>query len=377
MNIAFLIKGFVAEEKDAAITTVIALAKGLIKKGHNVHLISAGKHKTKFSKVQGIPVHQVKFCSGKGKIVSLLNQFLGTPSQIKKIEKRESVKFDIIHSFSAAFPLSLIGYFAKRKAKFVHTIKSYSLYDKHWFSPGNLFWVRFLNLADKVTLPSINMKNKFVKRGLKTNKAEIINSFIELDKFKPESKSTLKKKYNLKGKKVALYYGQWGRQKGVRRLIGISPELNKSVSDLKILFVHPSYPESKDKEYFDKFKEQGNLELIQKKVKIQDYINLADVVVLPYTTIKGTETNPLCIIESMACKTPIVTADFPEIREMLEPGKDALLVKNDLELKDAIIKILKDSKLAKSLTNSAHKKVKEYSANIAVDKFEKLYKSLL
>ncbi|MEK6951358.1 MAG: glycosyltransferase, partial [Nanoarchaeota archaeon] len=51
---------------------------------------------------------------------------------------------------------------------------------------------------------------------------------------------------------------------------------------------------------------------------IEDYVTLADVVVLPYANLWGTDGNPSCLLEALACGTPVVTTAFPELKEIAE-----------------------------------------------------------
>ena len=57
------------------------------------------------------------------------------------------------------------------------------------------------------------------------------------------------------------------------------------------------------------------------KVKIEDYVALSDIVLLPYKTLEGTEANPSCVLESMAVKTVVVTSKLPELTAIAKDNK--------------------------------------------------------
>lgn len=81
-------------------------------------------------------------------------------------------------------------------------------------------------------------------------------------------------------------------------------------------------PRYQNFEQQQKLVEQLNIkpmvEFILENIKIEDYVNFADVVVLPYRNFLGTEGNPSCLLEAMACKTPVVTTNLPELKEIIE-----------------------------------------------------------
>lgn len=394
-NIAIITKNFHRAEKDAAITTLINHCKLLKKKGFNPIIITekgyAGyegyKRNSPYEFVEGIQVFRPYYISWFRTERWYLNPFcildrIILPALgVKYVEKKLKISFDIIHNFSGAYPFVLRGYLAKllsKKAKLVNTIKAYSYFDKYFFSPGSPFWIKLLNLADMVTVPSNEMKRRLLRNGL-NKKIMILNSAINTSKFYPKNKEKLKKKYGYQKNIVLLYYGHWGAPKGVHNLIRISPYLKENFPKIIMLLVHPSYLNKKDRELYERYKQIGNLRLIKGKVKIEEYVNLADLVALPYATLKATETNPLCLLESVACKTPVVTTKIRDITEFFTPDKDIVVCKpHDQEsLLNAITKILKNNRLQKQITKSAHRKIKKFDIHNQTDNLIKIYSNLL
>lgn len=398
MKVAFLLKKFDGDEVDAAISTVLNLGIELEKQGHQIYIITERgftKNKktlkwsrlSRYDKIRSLNVYRpYAFPQLRSKsilnIPYLLERVLAPSFGVRSVEKELGIKFDIIHSFGAAYPSVLTGWvgklFSKNKnVKFIHTIKSYSLKDKTILSPGNLFWARFLNLADKITIPTQTMKKKLISSGVNRKKLDIIHSYIKLEKFYPIKKSEMRDKYGFKGKKIILYYGQWGEQKGVHDLIKLSPELSKEIKNLIILLVCPNKLKTHNQKFYEKYKDIGNLHLVEGVVNIVEYINLSDLVVLPYRTIKGTETNPLCIIESVACKTPVVSIDFSDIRDIFKKDSEIILAKpnNAQSLKNSLIRVLSDRNLQSKLTSNAYPKKDNFDIKEITKKFDILYRN--
>ena len=105
---------------------------------------------------------------------------------------------------------------------------------------------------------------------------------------------------------------------------------------------------------------------------------MADLVVLPYLNLKYTENVPSCLLEAMACKTPIVTTDHLELREIVIPEKDVLMAQpeNPISLTKNIIRLLNDKQLQNKLTESSYKKSKKYDVRKITKQFIKLYEAV-
>lgn len=378
MKIALLVSGFNKDAKEALNITTRNLALLFKEKGNEVSIITKQKKGEKqIESYRGIDIYRlyqnplypkVKF-NVLGAFVWLVKNILIFPQTIKKIKKQ----FEIIHGFSSAPILVLRSIFSRRyfkNAKIVHTIKGYSRY-------GYKF-ARFLNLADKITVPSEIIKNKLVKRGCKASKINVIHSPVDLKRFRPLNKQILKNKYGFKNKNVVLYYGHMTELKGINYLL----DAIKLIEDKNIVFLFVS---SSTNEFNEPYKKRirnekiSNAEIITKDVKVEEYVNLADVVILPYPNLISTEANPSCLIESMACKTPVVTTDLPELIEIVTPGKDVLMVKpkDSQSLAQSIINLLNDKKLQKKLAESAYKKSKQFDVRIITQKYIELYENLL
>ena len=110
---------------------------------------------------------------------------------------------------------------------------------------------------------------------------------------------------------------------------------------------------------------------IFKDVKINEYVAMADVVVLPYPTLIGTEGNPSCLLESMASKTLVVTTALPELNEVF--GNYVIMAKpRDL---DSLVKKINLSlnKSHKKMIEKAYKKSKEFGIEVITKQFLDLY----
>jgi len=87
----------------------------------------------------------------------------------------------------------------------------------------------------------------------------------------------------------------------------------------------------------------------------------ADIFVLPCVTASngGRDITPNALIEAMACGLPVVSSNMTAIPEIIEDGKDGLLVPpgNPVAIADAIQQLANDIRLCECLSINARKKV--------------------
>lgn len=87
---------------------------------------------------------------------------------------------------------------------------------------------------------------------------------------------------------------------------------------------------------------------------------------------------PLAILEAMTFGLPVVSTRIAGIPDVIEEGKQGLLIEpGDIEgLADRIIRLLEDQDLWRTMSANAQVKVKEYSATRIADQWIRLYESL-
>lgn len=365
MNIALLTTGFDRNLKEATKITILSLAKELKRLGHNPVIISdKRKHLTKIDIIEGIKVYRLYGKSKNKEPHKILNNFLSHALTIRKLEKK-GLKFDIIHNFSSSPLLTVRGILAKRMskhAKLIHSLKS---------TPKKDIWNKFtriLNFNDLVTVQLELIKNKLDSKSVK--KIKIVTSHIDTEIFKPTKKSK---------QKVILYYGPLVERKGVKYLLLAIPHIVKEIKDVKFVFV---IKKIKRKDIYINLLRNPEIskhvEIISEDINLIEYINNSSLAVFPYPNLFATESNPSCILECMACKTPVVSSDLPELNELFRNYKDILLAKpkdvNDLSKK--IIELLKDKKLREKISLNGYEKSKKFDVKLITQKYLDAYKFL-
>lgn len=160
---------------------------------------------------------------------------------------------------------------------------------------------------------------------------------IDFNKFKPLKKRIAQKKFGLEKKSYVLYVGRMDKVKGITYLVKGFKELLLTKKDINLLIVGegPYKPEIKD---------------LINKLGISDHVKFLGFITnekLPYlyNAVDATlspslwEAYPVVPIESLACKTPLITTNvgaIPEITRHFRGGSKIIPMKNVDAIKNAI-----------------------------------------
>lgn len=225
---------------------------------------------------------------------------------------------------------------------------------------------------------SKTLAEKMIELGFPDYKVVVAHDGVDLSLFEPRlSKSEAREILNLPldGQIVChlghLYYGR-----GIEVLISSA----KNLQDTTFLMVggNPS-----DIEYHRGHVHLQGLKNVQfigviPNIKVPAYLYAADVLVMPYTRKIPTiqYTSPMKMFEYMAAGRPIISSDFPVLREVLRHGENALLVpsSDSMALADAIKLALNDPLLAQRLGAQALEDVRAYTWDQRVQKILKFFK---
>ncbi len=115
---------------------------------------------------------------------------------------------------------------------------------------------------------------------------------------------------------------------------------------------------------------------LQERDRVARLLNQCEVFVLP----SRFETFGVAILEAMACRKPVVATTAGGIPEIIENGKNGLLVEpdNPSALAEALIALLKNSSLRFTLSNRAHETVNgRFSCEVMGSSYERAFVELL
>jgi len=221
------------------------------------------------------------------------------------------------------------------------------------------------------TTNSQGLADYYLKRGLPAGKLRVLHNGVELDKYsKSKTKAQARKITNLQaGKKIVLYSGNIYKGRGIDLLID-------AACDLKNVLFLVLGGEQKDIDDYKKLVEAKKVEnfkflgFVDHK-EVINYLYSADVLVMPYGggmtiksgTVASDFTSPIKLFEYMASKRVIVASKISSVLEILEDGKNAIMVEiDDLDsLKKGLRLALDNSSNSLELADQAYRDVKKYT----------------
>jgi glycosyltransferase involved in cell wall biosynthesis len=229
-----------------------------------------------------------------------------------------------------------------------------------------------LNKAQKIICCSDFIRNNFLKDYL--HKSLTITPAVDINLFKP------KKNFPYSALKT-LFVGSLNKaekHKGLDNLIDAIRIVKESISEIELTIVGNGNNINYYKKKSIKLGINKNI-VFKGKLLGAELVKVyqeAGTVVLPSTN----ESFGMVLIEAMACKKPVIGTRVGGIKDLIEHGKNGLLVcpDNTRILANAIIKILTDKKLAEEMGKNGYDKVvKNFIWNKQVEKTNKIFNSIL
>ncbi len=318
-------------------TGVVDLTRELVKKGHKAVVISAGGGLVdEINQAGGIhyklPVHEKNPIT----IVKMIGK-------IRDIIKTEDI--DVVHARSRAPGISSFFASYKQKVPFVTTCHGY--YSKHIFS-RIMGWGKFIIVASQVIA-----KHMIEDFEVPRERIRLIPRGVDLDRFRyvPPSVKKERKEFTI---------GMIGRitpLKGHMHFIRAVSKVVRTMPKIKVLIIGEA-PAGKQKY-------KTEVQTLVRRLSLSKYINFLgrrdnipellhrmDLLVLPTV---APEAFGRVIIEAQASGVPVVAAKVGGVVDIIADEKNGLLVPPGdwSSTAGAIIRILKDRKLAQKLAKQA------------------------
>jgi len=353
------------------------LAARLIKDGNEVHVYTSDSDKYERIKkkeeiIDKVYVHR---CYSWFKIANFVKFW---PSVFFKLLKED---FDVIHTHVFGHPHIFFANLAGKikGAKLIHTTHC-PWTQVHRSLLGNIL----LNLTyPTLSKYTVNLSNKIIAitpweleffKKYSIKKPIIIPNGVDNLFFKKIKNNSFKKKLKIKGKLV-LFFGRLNITKGPDKFILAAKEILKSRKDIYFILVGPD--EGIKNKLIKMINNDKNILLlnpIHDRKKIAEMYQASNIYVMP----SYREGLPLTLFEAMASGLPIIASPVNGIPyEMTE--KNGIFVKyGDIKgLKQAILKILGNPKLARKYALNNKKTALKYNWDSIYKKTLKLYKKIL
>lgn len=354
---------------------VYYLSKELLKQGNSVKVICANEPLSDLRKINGIGIKRLNYL---GKITNT-NICLSLPKEILKED------FDVIHThmptpWSSDWSILISKLKGKKSIITIHNDMDKPGFFKKIITEIylNTIFRLSLYLANKIIIVNPEWKNSFKNTRwileCYNKKIVAIPNGVDINLFKKSNKNH--KKYDILFVSILDKYHEF---KGFDYLMNSLKTIKKEYPKVKLLVIGEGELKG---EYYKKakFEEiESNVEFIGKKDQdeLPKYYSNSSIFVLPSIDIEGFG---IVAIEAMACKTPVIVTNIIGVAKEIKERNCGIVVppKDPKALAEAIIKLLKNPKLAKQMGENGRRLVKEkYDWKKVAREIEKVYKEVL
>jgi glycosyltransferase involved in cell wall biosynthesis len=238
-----------------------------------------------------------------------------------------------------------------------------------------LFLPPTLNRVDRVITHTRSYAN--TSRSLRGRPTVVIPSAVDIRRFRPDlDGSVVRERLGLQGQRVLAFTGRLVPHKGVDVILRALRELPPDIS--LILVGHGPRLE----ELQSLARRLGVQSRVRFCTDVTDdelplYLRAADLFVFPSQN--RLEGFGLVVAEAMASGLPVIIADMPGVREVIEPGKEGLLVEPLIarDLVDKIQELLDDPARRAAMGAAARRRAEErYSLEIVARQLLTVYEGL-
>lgn len=362
--------------QEGSTTHMYTLAKGLIDRGHEVHMISAGPKEDEsaikiFNETieYGMKHHKVGFplkpsFNLLGKVKQLIEYMLTTPKALYMIFK---ISPDIIH---VHYPVT--SYIAKiycklNRKKFITTHHITGIPKHPLHKKANYVVAISRELQDE-------LENKF---KYDNNQVKLIFNGVSESKFNKEitkeQKMNIKKELGISEDDIIIgFVGSLNKRKGIDILLEACSYIKNR--NIKIILVGDG-----DVDWVRSLITKFELNSITSIYKFQDpqkFYSIFDIFVLP----SRQEGFPLVPLEAMMMGVPTIRSNVEGAYDQIINGENGFIFENENseELSEYIVKLINNKLLRKKMSERANKKAIElFSEKVMMDNLIDLYKECI
>ncbi len=359
------------------------LAEGIVKKGHEVHLITSRyKNLPLYEIIKGVYIHRVKVVRkhrDRASIFEMLTYIISAFFYSKKFIKKETP--EIIHAFFVV-PSGVVAYVLYKRYKIPYIVylggSDVPGVDKDRYGIIYNIITPFIKIIWNTAMYTIAASEGLKEYAQKVDTKQrftVIPNGVDLSRFKPQANK--KKKDTVKETIKLLAIGRLIPRKGFQYLLQALPEVLKTKKKFQLDIIG-SGPY------------QNELQRIVKEHKLESYVRFLGLVeyeqLLKYYQEADVLINasygegmPLVVLEAMGTGLPIIATKVPGNEELVKHGVNGYLIKarDPQEMADALIEILASDTLRIKMRKESLKIIQNYSWDRIVDRYITLYKKSL
>lgn len=341
---------------------VVTLSSALLKKGHNVIIGCPDEGQVKYN------VNKLRLPTTAINVVNSGDLF--AVSRIVKTIKRENIKIIIANLGKEYWPAAMAAKVSGVKLIFVRHQLDKLKKSTAWLISRHV---------DKAVAVSQCVRDSLVNNRIPSEKVAVIYNGIDLDKFKSTTinKSDIRMELKIGKDDIVIgHAGKLDRGKGVFDLLQAMEKVNKKYPTARLILVGEGPAKNELEMLSEKLALKNKVVFAGLKRDMVQMYSVMDIFVLASTT---REAFGMALIEAMAMGIPVIGTKVGGIPEIIENGKNGILIQSgdSMALAEGIIQYIQDKDFAKKISIEGRKTVEEkFTDKKMANGFEELFKEL-
>ncbi len=233
-----------------------------------------------------------------------------------------------------------------------------------------------LRFSNKIIAVSEGIKKELIKNGIKESRITVLQNAASgnyNNELFAKNRRDKRKLLNIENEEFVLgYIGRLSKEKGIAYLIEASSMLRELNVPIRVLIIGEG-PQKKELEGLIIRKGiENEVTFAGFQRDVENWIPALDAFVLPSLT----EGTPLSLLEAMACGVPVVASAVGGIPQVIDPGKNGILVSpcKPEEIANAVNTLYNSETLRRKLGEEGKTTIRlKYSVNEWVKKVETEY----
>jgi glycosyltransferase involved in cell wall biosynthesis len=217
------------------------------------------------------------------------------------------------------------------------------------------------------------------RRSIDPEQIEVISNSIPLENFRNVSGQATKEAAEELGVDLAApIIGTVGRLdeiKGVQYLLDAIPKIQAEIPDVQVLIVGDGTLRAELEEKAERLGVASNVVFTGERRDVPRLYELMDVKII--SSIR--EGGPLTLFEAMAAGTSVVTTPVGVVEEVIENGKNGLLVRPRApkEISETVVCLLENDERRREIARKAQERVRDCDVRATMRRIEEIYREVL
>ena len=272
----------------------------------------------------------------------------------------DSERPDVIHTHLHVLPYVWL---VCGKRKVIHTLHNVASHEQN--GVGKIICGFIYKYSTKCIPVAISEQYKeAIKEYDISKKITVVENGIPIENVRS------KEEYNFKNHIEVYHVGRFTDEKNHKLMIDVMEELVSNYPQIRIHFWGEGILKEELEKYVSKKNLEKNILFEGLSSELWSELKNGDIFILP----SKYEGMPMSLIEAMAAGLPIIASNVGGIPDMIENGKNGILIEpNKSELARALEELMRNTELRERVGKNAQKRAEAFSSRKMMEGYLKVY----